>query len=177
MIQEIQIYGDCLMGIGIPDGGIAIIDRDLKPNVFDVVWCMNPMASINGYLKQIVQTGDKAIVHTCYIDKSKDYQFYAPEILGVVLKVMDYDRNVVWERPEPVEYAPVVHGHWSLRCDSRRDYSTDEWDEDFYLECSECKRKVWDINQRLAVSGEWGKLVEQYPYCHCGAKMDGGKEK
>lgn len=159
MIQEIQIYGDCLMGIGIPDGGIAIIDRDLKPNVFDVVWCMNPMATINGYLKQIVQTGDKAIVHTCYTDKSKDYQFYAPEILGVVLKVMDYDRNVVWERPEPVEYAPVVHAQWVKHwCDNNMLGHE-------YEECSNCGASMLDTNQF------WD--CECCP--NCGSKMDGGK--
>lgn len=73
------------------------------------------------------------------------------------------------------DVAPVKRGCWSLRCDSRQDFSTGEYDEDFYLECSECKRKVWDIDQSIAMSGEWGKLVEQYPYCHCGCKMDGGK--
>lgn len=28
MIEEIQITGDCLEGIGIPNGGIAVIDRE-----------------------------------------------------------------------------------------------------------------------------------------------------
>lgn len=100
MIEEHKIYGDCLMGIGIPDGGIAVIDVDRKPVVFDVVWCSDPSATIGGFLKQIIQTGPKPIVHTCYLDQSRNYMFHAPEIFGVVLKVLDYDRNVVWERPE-----------------------------------------------------------------------------
>lgn len=154
MIQEKAICGDCLMGIGIPDGGIAVIDRNMEPNVFDVVWCTNPTASISGYLKQIVQTGAKPIVQTCYIDKAKDYMFYAPEILGVVLKVMDHNRNVVWERPSPTEYALVRHGRWIK-----------EWSDIPGREiehCSECQAEMHDRNQF------WDA-----PYCPlCGAKMD-----
>lgn len=66
-------------------------------------------------------------------------------------------------------------GNWSLRCDTRKGYM-DEVDEVFYLECSECRRHVWDIDQMVALSGNWKKLVNQYPYCHCGAKMNGGFE-
>lgn len=40
-----------------------------------------------------------------------------------------------------------------------------------YLECSECRRKVWDICQDDALKGNWAKLIEPFPYCHCGAKM------
>lgn len=61
-------------------------------------------------------------------------------------------------------------GNWSLRCDARKGYM-DEVDEVFYLECSECRRKVWDINQGDAMMGNWEKLIEPFPYCHCGAKM------
>lgn len=61
-------------------------------------------------------------------------------------------------------------GNWSLRCDVRKGYM-DEVDEVFYLECSECKRKVWDINQSDAMAGNWVKLIEPFPFCHCGAKM------
>lgn len=111
-MEEIRIIGACLERIGIPNGGIAVIDREAKPNVFDVVWCDTACSSIGGCLKQLIQTGNKPIVHTAYIDRSKDYAFYTPKIFGVVLKVMDYDRNVVWERPEPIEYAPVRHGRW-----------------------------------------------------------------
>ena len=66
-------------------------------------------------------------------------------------------------------------GYWSLRCDTRKGYM-DEVDEVFYLECSECRRQVWDISQTDALSGNWKKLVNKYPYCHCGAKMNGGFE-
>ena len=62
--------------------------------------------------------------------------------------------------------------HWDIRCDYHVDTVTREVDESFYLECSECKRKVWDINQMAAMNGEYWNLIEQYPYCHCGCKME-----
>jgi len=64
-------------------------------------------------------------------------------------------------------------GHWNIHCYSTYDSWTQETDEDFYLECSECKREVWNIDQSAAMGGEYRKLVEQYPYCHCGCKMEG----
>lgn len=49
-----------------------------------------------------------------------------------------------------VDAEPVRHGRW-IRLD--RDIAV----------CSECGRH------------ENALLVDSYPYCHCGAKMDGGK--
>lgn len=149
IVEEHKIIGDCLEGIGIPNGGIAVIDRVAKPNVFDVVWCDNAVGgAINGCLKQIIQTGKHPIVHTVYKDHKRDYAFFPAQIFGVVLKVMDYDRNVVWERPEPVEYAPVKRGRWERAADGA-------------AYCTACKRKM---NPSL------------YGYAHCalcGAEMGG----
>ena len=148
MIEEKRFIGDCLEGLGIPNGGIAVVDRDEKPNVFDVVWCDIALGGISGCLKQIIQTGDKPIVHTVYKDRDRDFAFCSPKIFGVVLKVMDYDRNVVWERPEPVEYAPVKHGRW-------------EFIGDYDARCPVCEKEYC-----IGPS-------EDYNYCpNCGAKMD-----
>lgn len=149
MREEICITGDCLEGIGIPNGGIAVVDRDVKPNVFDVVWCDIALGGISGCLKQIIQTGDRPIVHTVYKDHDRDFAFYSPKIFGVVLKVMDYDRNVVWERPEPVEYAPVKHGRWVRYYDDK------------YIMCSSCEESFWS---------EYGGVTNYCP--NCGAKME-----
>ena len=46
------------------------------------------------------------------------------------------------------------HGYWIIIDDV----------EKFLAKCSECGR-VEDT-----------RLIEDYPYCHCGAKMDGGKK-
>ena len=63
------------------------------------------------------------------------------------------------------DVAEVVHGQW---CVSKiRSIETV-----FY--CSECKRTVTVGNDFF---GEAPKSVSAaYPYCHCGAKMDGGND-
>ena len=76
------------------------------------------------------------------------------------------------DKLEQVDTAPVVNGNWNIRCETHRDYSTGEVDEDFYLECSVCNRKVWDVSQDDVLLGRYGKICSDYPYCHCGAKMD-----
>lgn len=67
------------------------------------------------------------------------------------------------ERLPAADVAEVVHGQW---CVSKiRSIETV-----FY--CSECKRTVTVGNDFF---GEAPKNVSgAYPYCHCGAKMDGG---
>ena len=102
MIKEIQFIGNCLGGMGIPDRGSMIIDTEETPNIFDLVHCDSPTGTITGYIKQIVQTGKHPIVRTRYVNKDEDYLFYSPSIYGVVLKVLDSERKVVWERPESV---------------------------------------------------------------------------
>ena len=66
-------------------------------------------------------------------------------------------------RQPAADVAPVAHGQW---CVSKiRSIETV-----FY--CSECKRTVIVGNDFF---GEAPKSVSAaYPYCHCGAKMDGG---
>lgn len=66
-------------------------------------------------------------------------------------------------RAPAADVAEVVHGQW---CVSKiRSIGTV-----FY--CSECKRTVTVGNDFF---GEAPKSVSAaYPYCHCGAKMDGG---
>ena len=101
-IEEHACGGDCLEAIGIPNKGIAVIDRDMKPNVFDVVWCSGCVGGeIGGFLKQIIRTGKSPVVRTRYKDGKRNYAFFPVELFGVVLRVMDIDRNVVWERPKP----------------------------------------------------------------------------
>lgn len=59
---------------------------------------------------------------------------------------------------------PVRRGKWNIRVSNERTLC---------LECSECGRKVDNINlHRLLIFGEYGEACQRYPYCHCGAKMD-----
>ena len=151
-IVECRMSGDCLEGLGIPSSGIAVIDKDAEPRLFDVVHCNDSAICINGYLKELVRTGDHPIVRTRYLDPSRGFLFLSAEIYGVLLQVLDEDRNVVWERPpDPVEYAPIRHAAWKFVGVSagRKIYR-----------CTDCK----------ALSYGRGN------YCSfCGAQMDGGE--
>ena len=68
------------------------------------------------------------------------------QFLGTVLKV------------EPADVAPVRHGKWLPIVSYNSTYK-----------CSECGRLLVDITDGLKM------VAKHYPYCHCGAKMDGGK--
>lgn len=63
------------------------------------------------------------------------------------------------------EVEPVRHGRWIVqKCEC---ISTT-------FECSECGRTVDASNDYFAKPTE--HIAKQYPYCHCGAKMDGGAD-
>ena len=84
-----QIYGDCLEKLGVRNegGGIAIIDKNATPKVGDLVHCAKHGANISSYIKQVKRIeGDTYIVGTAYYDESKDFEFEAGEIYGVVLE-------------------------------------------------------------------------------------------
>lgn len=64
---------------------------------------------------------------------------------------------------------PVRRGNWNIRL-------ADEMT--LCLECSECGRKVDNIDLHyLLEAGEYGKAFRRYPYCHCGAKMQGAENE
>lgn len=72
-------------------------------------------------------------------------------IAATIDQVIDYE--------PAADVAPVVHGRWV--------HSPSPYDkrDDFWF-CSECGRTI------NIICGD--KLLSNYPYCHCGAKMDGG---
>lgn len=58
------------------------------------------------------------------------------------------------------DVAPVVHGHWKRL-----------WT--YMFECSRCKRaECLEGFRGLTIDEEKSIILELYPYCHCGAKMD-----
>lgn len=63
----------------------------------------------------------------------------------------------------------VKHGEWILKSTIHQMF--DDVDEEFYVECSLCERAYY-----VPFELEEGKMLEyakkEYPYCHCGAKMD-----
>ena len=83
------IYGNCLEKLGVENagGGYAIIDHNATVRVGDIVHCGKVTGQIGGYIKQVKEiNGDSVIVGTAYFDESKDFQFEAAEIYGVVLE-------------------------------------------------------------------------------------------
>lgn len=60
------------------------------------------------------------------------------------------------EALEPADVVPVRHGTWLPIVSYNNTYK-----------CSECGRLLVDITDGLKM------VAKNYPYCHCGAKMDG----
>lgn len=64
---------------------------------------------------------------------------------------------------------PVRRGKWNIRVSDERTLC---------LECSVCGRRVDNFNlHRLLIFREYESARGRYPYCHCGAKMDGPEEE
>ena len=85
----------------------------------------------------------------------------------------DEAKEIVGQMPaiDPESLRPK--GRWEIHCRTTYDSWTRETDEEFYLECSECKRQVWDVDYMAVQNDDIQKLIEKYPYCHCGCKMEG----
>lgn len=68
----------------------------------------------------------------------------------------------------------VVHGEWEIVSESYRLF--DDYDEAFHVKCPFCDRTYY-----VPFEFEEEKMIayarEHYPFCHCGAKMDGGKHE
>lgn len=64
-----------------------------------------------------------------------------------------------------VDAIPVRHGEWIVQ-------KVEANQTKFY--CSECERTVIYGNDYFMKPSEY--VVNVFPYCHCGAKMDGGKK-
>ena len=73
-------------------------------------------------------------------------------------------RDILTAAPA-VDAAPVVHGHW---------VATKVCVVDTIFACSKCSREVVAVNTYTSTPTE--HISKIYPYCHCGAKMDGERE-
>lgn len=68
--------------------------------------------------------------------------------------LLDIERKI--RKLPTIDAEPVVHAHWIenyKNCFAER-----------YYKCSKCQREI------KVVTGE--KTLLDFPYCHCGAKMD-----
>lgn len=64
----------------------------------------------------------------------------------------------------------VRHGEWAIKSEIHQMF--DDVDEEFYVECPLCKRTYYvpfELEEKKML--EYAK--KNYPYCNCGAKMDG----
>lgn len=79
--------------------------------------------------------------------------------------IMMYELADYIDDMEEVDAEPVRHGEWIVeRVDANQ--------TKFY--CSECERRVLCGNDYFMKPTK--HVANIYPYCHCGAKMDGGKQ-
>lgn len=87
---------------------------------------------------------------------------YCPDDDGTCSKADKDIRELLDELEDlPVaDVAPVVHGRWLLIVSYNNTYK-----------CSECGRLLVDITDGK------NKVAKHYPYCHCGAKMDGERKE
>lgn len=61
-------------------------------------------------------------------------------------------------RQPTIEAVPVVHGEW---------LKVQEWATKAKFRCSVCGREIMSATK---------VNTDKYPYCHCGAKMEGSSE-
>jgi hypothetical protein len=124
-------------------------------------------------MKEVATMGrliDLGVAHE-HVQRLLDkYSCFSREDVYTMAGIVEADYTL--ETIPTVDADPVVHGHWNVGVESHQDFVTGEVDEQFYLECSKCRRRVWGISQDALISGRDDTVVSNFPYCHCGAKMD-----
>lgn len=168
-ITEDRIHGDCLEDIGvvIPNGGIAVVDRTIFPRVGDLVICCQKIGCLDEYIKQVFSFGKEIIVGTRYKDKTRDFTFKAEEIRGVVRYVMDDKRNIIWECERLKGKKPNINEP------IRNIYESDN----FTTKGNTARLKVWqdDFNGTIDVKTNLKikhKPLKRCPYCGGVAKIE-----
>lgn len=117
-----------------------------------------------------------------YIDKEALLQDISETVLfsvrgGVKTPTQEMrGANKVIDRIKSAPTADVVevrHGEWNIISEVYR--MIDDVDEELFVECPFCQRRYhvpYSFDDKEII--EYAR--EEYPYCHCGAKMDGKGE-
>ena len=61
-------------------------------------------------------------------------------------------------------------GKWNLKSEVQQ--LVDDYDEELFVECPFCKRTFW-VPYELDTNKICEYVSKQYPYCNCGAKLEG----
>lgn len=69
------------------------------------------------------------------------------------------------------DVAEVQHGEWKIVAETYRTLD-DDIDEELFVECPFCQRR-YPVPYVFDDEKIFEHAREEYPYCHCGAKMDG----
>lgn len=107
---------------------------------------------------------DANAFHAYLEDLRQDYIAEDSQSSDFAAEVIETVQDVYLANAPTVDAVEVVHGQW-IEILSGQNSSG--------YECSICKRivsVVSDVDLRERV------LAKKYPYCHCGAKMDGGAD-
>ena len=88
---------------------------------------------------------------------------------------MEKAKILGWILQQPTaDVVEVKHGKWEIKSEIYQ--MLDDVDEEIYVECPYCKRTFY-----VPFEFEDEKILayarKAYPYCNCGAKMDGGSDK
>ena len=108
-ITHYKISGSCLEGIGvyIPHGGVAFVDKNETPRVNDLAVILRVTGALSAYIKEIESIDERGIItRTRYTDPSKDFTIRAREYLGTVLIITNEHGDVIWESKR--EHIPLT---------------------------------------------------------------------
>ena len=109
---------------------------------------------------------------------SKEKQIEEIDELTTVLYEANHKRSVLdyrWLATEAYNagYHRQSEGEWQIKSESYR--MLDDFDEEIFVVCPFCQRRFW-VPYELDDEKIFKYARENYPYCHCGAKMKGGTE-
>lgn len=73
-------------------------------------------------------------------------------------------------RAPAADVVEIRHGEWEIKSEIHQMF--DDVEEELYVECPFCKRTFY-VPHEFEDEKILKYARENYPYCHCGAKMDG----